>query len=82
MARGDDDPGTPDGGRSIQLIVGGILGAALALFVVQNTERTTVTWLFFDAEAPLWLVLVITAAATLVIVELLGGARRRRKRRS
>lgn len=69
------------GGLSVGLVIGVLVGAALALFVVQNTERTEVTWLFFEAEQPLWVVLLVTAAASLVVTELIGGARRRRKRK-
>lgn len=71
----------PGGGVSAGLVVGVVIGAALALFVVQNTRRTKVTWLVFDATQPLWVVLLVTAAATLVAAELIGGARRRRRRK-
>ena len=64
------------------LVVAGVLGAGLALFVAQNTRSTRVEWLVFDFRQPLWLVLLVTAAVTLVVAELVGAARRRRKRRS
>lgn len=84
MAKTDDlnEAGErPPGGLSAGLVIGGVLGAALALFVVQNTGRTRVEWLVFETTQPLWAVLLITAAVTLVVVELIGGARRRRKRK-
>lgn len=85
MARTDDPLGTeerPRGRLSAGLVAGAVLGAALALFVVQNTRSTRVEWLVFETRQPLWVVLLVTSAVTLVVVELVGGARRRRKRRS
>lgn len=55
--------------------------AAVVAFVAQNTGDTEVTWLFFDATQPLWVVLLVTAAATLLAAELLTSAHRRRRRR-
>lgn len=85
MPRGDDptehEEAQPGTGISAGMVVGVVLGGALALFVGQNTQDTTVTWLVFEAEQPLWVVLLATAAATLVATELIGGARRRRKRK-
>ncbi len=78
----DDTDGQSDRGLSPRLVVGAMLGAALTLFVVQNTGKVEVEWLVFETRQPLWLVLLVTAAVTLVVVELVGGARRRRKRRS
>lgn len=80
----DDDlqGGSPDRRVNASLVVAGVLGAGLTLFVVQNTSSTTVEWLVFEFRQPLWLVLLITAAVSLVLAELVGVARRRRKRRS
>ena len=85
MARHDDldEHAEPDGlGISPGFVVGAVLAVALALFVGQNTKKTTVKWLVFETSQPLWLVLLVTAAVTMVVVELIGGARRRRKRKS
>ncbi len=85
MARQDDDlEPTPAPGRSVSagMVLGAVLGAALVLFVVQNTRRITVEWLVFETRQPLWLVLLVTAAVSAVVVELVSGARRRRRRRS
>ena len=89
MRRGDDvgdelpgDRSKLSGVLSAGVVAGLVLGAALATFVVQNTESTQVKWLVFEFRQPLWAVLLVTAAVTLVITELLGAARRRRKRKS
>lgn len=85
MARSDDPDlaGEQTGSRVTPgLVVAGVLGAGLALFVFQNTRSTRVEWLVFEFRQPLWLVLLVTAAVTLAAAELVGAARRRRKRRS
>lgn len=82
---GDELPGERSGIAGVLsagVVAGLVLGAALATFVVQNTESTKVKWLVFEFRQPLWVVLLVTAAVTLVITELLGAARRRRKRKS
>ncbi len=83
MARDDDleQSEKPARGFSPGLVLGVVLGAGLALFVVQNTQRTRVEWLFLDAEQPLWVVLLVTGAVSALVIELVGGARRRRKRK-
>jgi len=76
MARGDANA---DGGRQISAgIVGlGIIAVLLVVFIVQNTDETPVTVLFWDVTAPLWMVLLGTAVVALVIAELAGIVRRR-----
>jgi len=65
----------------------GVLGAivaaaALLIFILQNTDEQEVTWLFFDANAPLWVVIVVTAVLSVALSQLvLFVWRRRRKRR-
>lgn len=84
MANPHDESSEDRSGVSLspRLIAGIILGAALTLLIVQNTRSTTVKWLIFETEQPLWVVLLVTAAAALVIAELVGSARRRSKRRA
>lgn len=78
MARGDDT--APEGARITPRLIGaGILGALVAVVILQNTDSTDVTLLFWDVSAPLWLVLLGTALVTLVAAELMGAVRRRRK---
>lgn len=64
-----------------QVVVIGVVGVLLGLFVVQNTDRERVEWLVFDATAPLWLILVLTAVAGAVLGQAVAAAARRRRRK-
>jgi len=80
-------PDRPDDDRagitvSPRVVVGVVLAIALALLIFQNTRSTTVEWLVFETEQPLWVVLLGTALVALVVAELVGGARRRRRRKA
>ena len=64
----------------------GVLGAivaaaALLIFILQNTEELEVTWLFFDATAPLWVVMIVTAVLSIAVTQLVLLVWRRRRRR-
>ena len=72
---GDVEKGRVDG----KLVVGGILAVVLLLTIVQNTDDTSVNFLFWDVTAPLWIVLLVTAGIAIVIWELVSTARRRRR---
>lgn len=52
--------GAEGSGRS-KLIVAGVIGVLLLLFVVQNTEKATINFLFFDANVSVWFVIVLSA---------------------
>ena len=67
-------------GPVARIVGAGVLGVGLAAFVFQNTGEVEVTWLFFDASQPLWVVLLVTVAIALVLGEMIGAALRRRKR--
>ncbi len=54
---------------------------ALVVFVVQNTADVEVTWLVFDASAPLWFVIVVSAVAGALLSEIAAFAVRRSRRR-
>jgi uncharacterized integral membrane protein len=59
-----------------------VLGAALLAFIVQNTNTVSFDWLFWSFEAPLWLVLVITALLSFVIGQFALMWRRHRRRKA
>jgi len=63
-------------------VLGAIVGAvALLIFILQNTDQTEVTWLFFDGQAPLWVVIVVTAVLSVALAQLVLLVWRRRRRR-
>lgn len=66
---------------SAGLVVTIVLAVALLIFIFQNTGDVKVDWLFLDATAPLWLVLLITAAAGALLAEVGGWLLRRRRER-
>ena len=58
-----------------------IFTAALLIFILQNTRSTTVTWFVFDRQAPLWVVIVVTAFVGAVLSQLVNFVWQRRRRR-
>jgi uncharacterized integral membrane protein len=64
-------------------VAGALLGAAVLLLVMQNTQTVHLQWLIFDAHWPLWMAIGVGLATGLLLgALLLGGlqhARRRRK---
>ena len=84
---GDDgDPGGKDWverreGPSPKLIIAGIAVGVILLFVLQNGERTRISFLFLDGQYPLWILVVLVAALGFVAGWLVSGARRRRLER-
>ena len=88
-AAGGDDARTGSGFQPLQTerrIDFGVLGAivaaaALLIFILQNTDEQKVTWLFFDATAPLWVVIVVTAVLSVALAQLVIFVWRRRRRK-
>jgi uncharacterized integral membrane protein len=56
------------------------LAVVALLFVFQNTNETQFSFLWFDFDAPLWIILLISMIVGAVIFW--GAARRRAKRRA
>lgn len=84
MSYEDQRSGAEQGRRGRGAVNGSLVLAALAVaalvaFVVQNTERVNVDWLFFSGRWALWLVVVITVVLTLVAERLVTFALRRRR---
>lgn len=66
-------------GPSGKLIAAGVVGALLLIFVLQNTERAPVDFLFWDGDFPLWGVILVAAALGFAGGWILGRVRRTRR---
>ena len=75
----EHDHDLDDGPSPVAIVIAAILAIGVVSFIAQNTDEVEVTWLAFDATAPLWAVLVVTAAASMVAGKLLGAVIRRRR---
>lgn len=63
-------------------IVGGSGIAALAVFILQNTDDVSVTFLFWSFTWPVWLLILVSALLGTAIWVGLGILRRRRRRKA
>jgi uncharacterized integral membrane protein len=84
MVLGEARGGTSGGsgqlsGGAIASLVG--IGV-LIIFMVQNTEDVTLTFLFWSFTWPLWLFAVVTALAGALVWFGLGVVRRHRRRKA
>jgi len=68
-------------GISWAFIFGAILTAAIIVLAVQNTDTVPVQLFFWETEAPLIIVMLITALVVILIDEMIGLIIRRRKRK-
>lgn len=64
----DTSTTTSEGGRRISfgLVMGLLAAIALVLFIVQNTGKQRVEFLWLDGQFPLFLLVLITAALSVV----------------
>jgi len=73
------------GGAGVRVGAGAIASAtgvsALVIFMLQNTEDVTVTFLFWEFTWPLWLLTLFTAVFGAMIWFGLGVLRRHRRRK-
>ena len=64
------------------LILGIVLSIPLVVFLAQNTQSVTISFLAWTGQVPLVAVLGVTVIATIVIDELIGLAVRSRRRKA
>ena len=65
-----------DGSGRTKLIGAGVIGVLLLLFVVQNSEKATVNFLFFDANVSVWFVIVLSAVLGFLAGWFVGKSRK------
>jgi len=65
---------------SVGVIGPAVLAVALVVFIVQNTGSAEITWLVFEQEAPLWVVIVVAVVVGAVLTEVAGWFVRRRRK--
>jgi len=83
MAGNASQGSSQSSGGATGLLVGmGVLGAALLAFIFQNTETVSFDWLFWSFEAPLWIVLIITALLAFVLGQFALMWRRHKRRQA
>lgn len=68
-------------GISWAFIFGATLTAAIIILAVQNTDSVPVKFFFWETEAPLIIVMLVTALVVILIDEMIGLVIRRRKRK-
>lgn len=80
----DQQPGAGSNGPSLFLILMIVVAAIAAIFVFQNREQTTITFLFFDGEFRVWtaIVFAILLGVLLDRIVLMWWRRSRRHRDS
>ncbi|MGZ4680970.1 MAG: LapA family protein [Acidimicrobiales bacterium] len=78
VGSGGDDEGAGKPGITPKQITAGVLAVLLVVFVLQNTDSTSITLLLFDVTFPLWLVLTGTILISVGIGYLIGSRRRKR----
>jgi len=71
---------SPEGFRpSGKQIGAGVVALVLVVFVLQNTQTTTITMVVFDVSFPLWLVLIGTILLSVGVGYVLGGRGKTRR---
>lgn len=77
------DTDDTDGGLSLRqkvnLVLAALLGAALVIFIVQNTESQKVSWLSFEISLAMWIIVLGSAAIGALLSTMTRMLLRRRK---
>ena len=86
MQQGGDSGATSSTERQGLRLGGGAIAslsgvAALVVFMVQNTNDVTVTFLFWEFTWPVWLLILVSAAIGALVWFGLGVLRRHRRRK-
>jgi uncharacterized integral membrane protein len=76
----DDSKRDGEGGLHPAMLGAVVLALVAIDFIVQNTDRVQVHFLFISKEAPVWLLLLLTSAVAIAAAEVAGWSLRRRRR--
>jgi uncharacterized integral membrane protein len=83
VQRGPGNGAGASGGRLGGGAIASLIGAGvLVIFMVQNTEDVTLTFLFWSFTWPMWLFTLVTALVGAMVWFGLGVIRRHRRRRA
>jgi uncharacterized integral membrane protein len=67
--------------KILGVVVAGVIIAAAIVFLLQNTEETTVKFLFFSFDTPVYIVILISMVLGALLTQIAFWLRRRAKRR-
>jgi uncharacterized integral membrane protein len=67
-------------GAIVRLVIAGLVLIAIALFCARNTDSTNVDYLFGNHDAPLFVVIALSAVAGAVLMSLASWRHHRRHR--
>ena len=73
----DEAKGDGEGGLHPAMLGAVVLALVAIDFIVQNTDRVRVHFLFLSREAPVWLLLLVTSAIAIGAAEVAGWSLRR-----
>jgi uncharacterized integral membrane protein len=73
----DDTKGDGEGGLHAAMLGAVVLALVAIDFIVQNTDRVRVHFLFISKDAPVWLLLLVTSAVAIGAAEVAGWSLRR-----
>ena len=78
----DDDSGAPDGRRLGGGTIAALTGAGLlVIFMVQNTEKARLDFLFWSFSWPLWLLTLVSSFLGAFVLFGFGVMRRHQRRK-
>lgn len=89
MASSDQDGGDPEvvnryegTGVTPTIVLLGLLAIAVVILLAQNTESVPFEWVTFEADVPLYVLLLVTALGASLMTVLASAIWRRRRRRT
>ena len=77
----DQSPAESRSGPSPTVIALGIVAIVAVIFIVQNNEKRNIEFLFFDANTPVWVALVVAIAIGILLDRLIVRWWRKRRTR-